>query len=280
MLSVTGWAGLNNLAITGFIQGVNLLLNVFFGPVLNAAYTVAMQAYSGIRQFCSSFQIASNPQIIKLYSTNELEKMHNLLFTVCKLSFFLIFVLALPFIINAEYVLTVWLDKVPSHTESFFILLLIYAFFDVLVYPLDIAAQATGILKHYSITVSLIVLSTLVLSYIAYTFDAIPEAVYIIAIIVSWIGLFARISFLRKMIGFDTFQFLKKVVSKILITGLISPLLPLTLMYLLPNSVITTIVLFATSFASATIIIYFCGLTKSEKLLAKSILNKATAKLR
>ena len=280
MLSVTGWAGLNNLAITGFIQGVNLLLNVFFGPVLNAAYTVAMQAYSGIRQFCSSFQIASNPQIIKLYSTNELEKMHNLLFTVCKLSFFLIFVLALPFIINAEYVLTVWLDKVPSHTESFFILLLIYAFFDVLVYPLDIAAQATGKLKHYSITASLIVLSTLVLSYIAFTFNAIPETVYIIAIIVSWIGLFARISFLRKMIRFDTFQFLKKVVSKILITGLISPLLPLTIMYLLPNSVITTIVLFVTSFASATIIIYFCGLTKSEKLLAKSILNKATAKLR
>ena len=280
MLSVTGWTGLNNLAITGFIQCVNLLLNVFFGPVLNAAYTVAMQAYSGIRQFCSSFQLASNPQIIKLYSSNELEKMHNLLFSVCKLSFFLIFILALPFIINAKIVLSAWLDEVPSHTESFFILLLIYAFIDVLAYPLDIAAQATGKLKHYSIAISLIVLSTLAITYVAFSLNAIPETVYIIAIIVSWFGLIVRISFLRKMIGFDTFKFLKKVVSKILIIALLSPILPLTIMYLLPNSVITTIVLFVTSFASATIIIYFCGLTKSEKLLAKSILNKATAKLR
>ena len=280
MLSVTGWAGLNNLAITGFIQGVNLLLNVFFGPVLNAAYTVAMQAYSGIRQFCSSFQLASNPQIIKLYSTNELEKMHNLLFTVCKLSFFLIFVLALPFIINAEYVLTVWLDKVPSHTESFFILLLIYAFIDVLAYPLDIAAQATGKLKHYSIAISLIVLSTLAITYVAFSLNAIPETVYIIAIIVSWFCLIVRISFLRKMIEIDAIQFLKKVVSKILYIGFTAPILPIILLYCMPESIATTLVLFITSFASTIIIIYVIGLNQSERLLVKSILNKAKAKLR
>lgn len=89
MLSVTGWIGLNNLAVTGFIQGVNIMLNVFFGPMLNAAYTIAMQAYSGIRQFCSSFQLASNPQIVKLYSKEDFKSLHELLISVCKFSFFL-----------------------------------------------------------------------------------------------------------------------------------------------------------------------------------------------
>ena len=278
MLSVTGWTGLNNLAVTGFIQGVNLLLNVFFGPALNAAYTVAMQAYSGIRQFCSSFQLASNPQIIKLYSTNELKEMHNLLLSVCKLSFFLIFALALPFIINAKFVLSIWLDKVPSHTESFFILLLIYAFIDVLSYPLDIAAQATGKLKHYSISVSIIILSTLAFTYLAFSAGAIPESIYIIAIIVSWIGLFIRVFFLKKLIMLDSFLFIKKVIARIIVVGGISSALPLLLLFTLPKCSLTIATLFIVSVASSVITIYLAGLTNSERLLVKSACKKLSNK--
>ena len=91
MFGLAGWNVFSNVATMGFIQGVNILINMFFGPVMNAAYTVAMQAYSGLRSFCSSFQLASNPQIVKLYSSGEIEKMHQLLIVVCKMSFFLIF---------------------------------------------------------------------------------------------------------------------------------------------------------------------------------------------
>lgn len=280
MLAVTGWMGLNNLAVTGFIQGVNLLLNVFFGPVLNAAYTIAMQAYSGIRQFCSSFQLASNPQIVKLYSTGDLEKMQSLLFSVCKLSFFLIFVLALPFIVNAHFVLSIWLKDVPAHTEMFFILLLLYAFVDVLAYPLDIAAQATGKLKNYSIVISVVVLSTLVFSYIAFSLHAIPETVYLIAIIVSWFGLAVRISFLRNLIGLDCALFMKNVVFKILTVGLTSAVMPVLLSYYIPENFFTVFSLFILSFASSISMVYLIGLNQSEKRVVNDFCNKLISRIK
>lgn len=274
MFAVTGWTGLNNFAVTGFIQGVNLLLNVFFGPVLNAAYTIAMQAYSGIRQFCSSFQLASNPQIVKLYAAGELEKMQSLLFSVCKLSFFLIFILALPFIVNAHFVLSIWLKEVPAHTETFFILLLLYAFVDVLAYPLDIAAQATGKLKNYSIAVSGVVLSTLVFSYIAFSFKAIPETIYFIAIIVSCIGLIVRILFLRCMIGLDWFLFIKDVILKILLVGFTSAMIPVILSHFMIDGIKTVAVLFLLSFMASVTMVYFIGLNQSEKRVIRDMYNK------
>lgn len=280
MLAVTGWTGLNNFAVTGFIQGVNLLLNVFFGPVLNAAYTIAMQAYSGIRQFCSSFQLATNPQIVKLYATGELEKMQGLLFSVCKFSFFLIFILALPFIVNAHFVLSIWLKEVPTHTESFFILLLLYAFVDVLAYPLDIAAQATGKLKNYSITVSSVVLSTLVFSYIAFSLKAIPESIYIIAILVSCLGIIVRISFLRCMIGLDWFLFIKDVILRILVVGLLSAALPIFLSQIMLNGIKTIVFLFCLSFFASVAMVYFIGLNQSEKRVIKDMCNKILRKVK
>lgn len=280
MLNVTGWTGLNHLSVTGFIQGVNILLNVFFGPVLNAAYTIAMQAYSGIRQFCSSFQLATNPQIVKLYATGQLDRMQELLFSVCKLSFFLIFILAFPFIVNAHSILSIWLNEVPAHTETFFILLLLYSFVDVLAYPLDIAAQATGKLKNYSITISIVVLSTLLFSYIAFYFNAIPETIYFIAIIISWIGLTVRILFLRKLIGLNGMSFLRNVVYKILATGLAAASLPLLLSHFMSENIQNTAILFIVAFISSSAMIYFIGLSKSEKAMVKGIYNKITRKIK
>ena len=239
-----------------------------------------MQAYSGIRQFCSSFQLASNPQIVKLYAAGELEKMQSLLFSVCKLSFFLIFILALPFIVNAHFVLSIWLKEVPAHTETFFILLLIYSFVDVLAYPLDIAAQATGKLKNYSITVSSVVLSTLVFSYIAFSLKAIPESIYIIAILVSCLGIIVRLLFLKCMIKLDWVLFIKDVIIRILLVGLLSAALPVILPQFMLNGMKTVIVSFFLSFVISVAMVYFIGLNKSEKRVIKEMCNKILVKIK
>lgn len=279
MLSVTGWTGLNNLAVTGFIQGVNLLLNVFFGPALNAAYTVAMQAYSGIRQFCASFQLASNPQIVKLYSVGELDKMHKLVISVCKLSFYLIFILSLPFIIESHFVLSLWLKNVPEHTQSFFVLLLIFAYFDVFAYPLDISAQATGKLKKYSLSVSLVFISILIFAYIAYSFGGVPESIYYIAILITIMCVFIRLFNLRSLIGLSVRRFITSVLLRCLMVGCISAVLPLSFYLALPPNLWSVLVVFAFSVFSTVVTIYLIGLDKSEKEIAKSILIKLFAKL-
>lgn len=280
MMSISGWLSISNMAITGFIQGVNILLNIFFGPILNAAYTIAMQAYSGIRQFCSSFQLAANPQIIKLYSVNKLEEMKVLLYSVCKMSFYLVFFLSLPFIINASYVFNIWLKEVPDHTESFFILLLIYALIDVLAYPLDIAAQATGKIKIYSLLISLMTLSILLFAYLAYLLGCVPESIYMIAIVVSWCCLFARIKCLNKLMGMKIIDFFRNVLLKIIIVGIISCVIPILFkFYFEQTSLFILLLNFVISFLSVGLVIYYWGLTKSERFMLISMIRKIQKKL-
>lgn len=279
MLSVTGWIGLINLCVTGFVQGVNILLNVFFGPVMNAAYAIAMQAYSGIRQFCSSFQLASNPQIVKLYASDDLEKMHNLLITVCKISFYLIFALSMPFLMNAHYVLELWLKDVPPHTELFFVLLLIYAFVDVLAYPLDIAAQATGKLRHYSICVSIAILLILVISYIILSMGAMAESIYVVAIIMSFVCLMIRLSYLKSLIGMSMRRFLKDVVLRIIVVAFMSFAVCFVVKSFLACYPFGTIFVFFPSFVITLLVIYFLGMTYGEKMFVKKVFIKIVAKL-
>lgn len=273
MLSISGWTGLNNLAVTGFIQGVNLLLNVFFGPVLNAAYTLAMQAYSGIRQFCSSFQMASNPQIMKLYACGEIEKMKNLIYSVCKISFYLIFTLSLPFAINSHFIMNLWLREVPNHTGSFFVLLLIYAYLDVLMYPLDIAAQATGKLKRYSILVSIAILLTLVFSYVTLTLEAIPESVFLIAIAMSFVTLCIRLLCLQSLIGISITKFVKEILLKSIEVAILAMIIPLLIHNYASDSLYMVIINFFFSFISTITVVYFIGLTSHEKAWMNSIIS-------
>ena len=265
MLHISGWIGLSSLAVTGFIQGINILLNIFFGPIVNAAYSVSMQAYSGVRAFCSNFQIASNPQIVKLYSSGDLLNMQRLLYRVCKMSFFLVFTLSLPFVINAEYVIEIWLGKVPEHSASFLILLFIYAYIDVFAYPLDVAAQATGNVRNYSVFLSIGVLGTLPIAYVAYSLGAVPESIYYIAIVLSWCCLFIRLIFLKQLIRIKPIDFCKEVLVRIIITALLAAIVPLMCLILLDSNIMSVVFSFFITYLTAVPIVMRIGLDREER---------------
>lgn len=278
MFRLAGWNAISNISVMGFIQGVNILLNMFFGPVLNAAYTIAMQAYSGIRSFCSSFQLASNPQIVKAYSIGDFERMHSLLITVCKMSFFLILFISLPFLINAKAMLGLWLGEVPEHTTAFFSLLLLYAYLDIFAYPMDIAAQATGKVQKYNTLTSLYIITTLPISYILYLYGAIPEAIYIVAIIMSFIGLIARIICLGNLIHLNRMRFFKQVIVKSVWVGILSSMIPVVISILIDNSLYRILSTFTISFISTGICVYLIGLNNNERKVLKGYYYKFRSK--
>ena len=120
MISFTGWSLYGNLAAVLMSQGVNILLNMFFGPVVNAGRGVAMQVQGIVTKFVGGFQTALNPQITKTYAAGELEYMHKLIYASSKISFFLLFFLSLPIIIEAPYLLRLWLTIVPDYSVQFF----------------------------------------------------------------------------------------------------------------------------------------------------------------
>ena len=280
MLSLAGWSAVLNIAGSGYIQGVYVLLNVFFGPIVTAAYSIAMQAYSGIRSFCSSFQLASNPQIVKLYSQGAIEEMNRLVMRVCKMCFFLILVLSLPFLLHANFFLDLWLKDVPKYTESFFILLLLYAYIDVLCYPMNTAAQATGNVKIYNIVTSVFVLLPLLVSYVAYINGANVEFVTECAIVMSLIGVYVRVFCLKWLTSFSMKLFFSTVVipSVSVLTLSLLPLIVIRtyIINLYANVIITSVA----SIVISAIVIYGIGLDQDERKFVKNstllILSKFT----
>lgn len=274
MSNFAGWTIIYNLSTTGFGQGVNILLNMFFGPLLNAAYTVAMQAYSGIRSFSSSFQLAATPQIVKLYSSGELQEMHKLVIRASKMSFFMIFCLSLPFLVNADFVLNLWLKDVPAHTRNFFTLLLVFAYFDVFAYPMDMAAQATGKIKRYNLTTSLFMISALPIAYIAFRFGAIAESVYMIAIAMAFIGIVVRIHFLSRLIGLPRRSFFIKVILRSFLTAIVSLIIILLTNKFMPDGYWGVALSFILSFALSVAVVYIVGLERFERQFAINIMHK------
>lgn len=274
MSSFAGWTVVYNLSTTGFTQGVNLLLNMFFGPLLNAAYTVAMQAYSGIRSFCSSFQLAATPQIVKLYSSGEYEEMHKLVIRASKMSFFLIFCLSLPFLVNIDFVLELWLKDVPAHTRNFFILLFVFAYFDVFAYPMDMAAQATGKIKRYNLITSLLMIAVLPVAYVAFRFGAIAESVYFVAIVMALFGILVRIQFLVRLIGLRRRLFFVKVLLRSFLTVVVTLPVVIITNRVMPYSYLGIALFFVLSFLLSATIVYAIGLERTEKQFAINIIRR------
>lgn len=274
MLHVSGWTGLSNLSIAGFVQGTSILLNLFFGPIVNAAYSVAFQAYSGIRTFCSSFQLASNPQIVKLYSVGDLQGMNSLVCSICKLSFFILFVFSLPFLVHADIILNLWLGKVPEHAVGFFVLLLFYAYADVLAYPLDISAQATGNVKTYSITISVLIFMILPLAYVAFYYQTIPESIYLIAIMISVISICVRLVFLHKIVGLDLKYYFKNVVLRIMSVLLVSAIPSVILSSYEDSSIVKMFIVSLLIIGWTLVVMYAIGLSQKEKEFARNMIFK------
>lgn len=270
MFQFSGWTGLMGLSTTGFTQGVTLLLNIFWGPTMNAAHGVAMQAYLGIRNFCSNFQLASNPQIVKSYAQGDLERLNNLLYSVCKMSFFLVFALSLPFVVNAETVMKLWLGDVPEHATTFFVLLLIYAYIDVFAYPLNVSMTATGEVKWYSIINSMGCVLPIPFAYVCFKYDALPETVYYIAILLSAVFILVRLIFLRNLIRLDISRFIRDIVMRILTIVLISVPFSFLLKSIIGKSLLSLMANFIIIYIFVLLMVYTMGLNHKEKALLRA----------
>ena len=147
LLAYSGWNLFGNIAGVARGQGTNILLNLFFGTVLNAAYGISMQVQGTVQTFVTNFQMAVNPQIIKSYAAGNNEQCLKLIFQSAKFSYFLMFLITFPIICNVDYILELWLKNPPKYTAVFVSLCLINLLIECISGPLMIGAQATGSIK-------------------------------------------------------------------------------------------------------------------------------------
>jgi len=276
MISFTGWSLFGNIAAIARGQGGNVLLNLFFGTLMNAAYGITLQVQGAVQAFVTNFQMAVNPQIIKQYSAGHKEKSLQLIFQSSKFSFLLMFLITSPIIFNIDYILELWLKDPPGYTSVFIVLSLVNLLIDTISGPLQIGAQASGNIKWYQITIGTLIFLSLPISYFMLKLYKIPELIFIVFITINILSLFFRLNFLKKMIGLNIKSFLKNVLSKILMTSFIVIItfylfthfisLQNTLSGFLLKSISITII--------NVIIMLTIGLKKDERKFIFSFINK------
>lgn len=267
MSNIAGWSIFGNMAGVCYTQGLNILLNIFFGPVVNAARGIAVTIQGAITGFSSNIQTAINPQITKSYATGDLDRMHSLIFSSSKFCFYLLLLVIMPILIETETILILWLKNVPQYTVWFTRIILLIMLFDTLANPLMIASQAVGKVKVYQSVVGGILLLILPVSYVFLKLGYEPVTVFVVQFVISLIATLFRVLIVRKLIDMKLRNYIEKIVIPITTVLIISLAICATLAYLISQSLVhKVIVMCICPFVTFSAIMIF-GLTQSERII-------------
>lgn len=212
ILKFAGWSLVGYGAVVGYTQGISVLLNLFFGPVANAARGFSLQIQSGINQLSSNFQMALRSPIIKAYSQDKLTEMHKLLIAHAKFSFYLVLIMVVPIIISTPYILKLWLCNIPQYTVDFTRLTLIGVLLSALNGHTIVAIHATGDIKRFQIIEGLLLLLTLPTAYILLkNYDLSANGVIIVYLLIEFLTQFIRVWIVYPMVKLSPRIYIKKV---------------------------------------------------------------------
>ena len=273
LMSFSGWSLFGALANTGAQQGVNILINMFFGVTLNAALGIANQVNSAVYSFLSSFQTAFNPQIIKTYAAGEWTHFINLIIHTSRYSYFLMLLMAIPLYICCPEILDIWLKEVPPHTVSFCRWTLLFSLIDAIQGPLWVSAQATGKIRTYQMLMSVLILLNIPISYVLLKLIPIPEIALMVRVAINALTSVARVLYLRKLYDFPVSRYVKEVVLTCAITTILAIIMPYLGYFYLPDS-IKTITVILISLGSTLGIVYLVGLKDTERDFVKDSLKR------
>ena len=273
MTSFAGWNFLGNGAYMLNTQGVNILMNMYFGVAVNAARGVATQVDAALKQFVNNFTTAVNPQITKSYAQGDLSNMHKLVCRSAKFSAFLMMFFAVPIILETDTILSLWLKNPPAYASVFLKWIIISSFMDtVLANSLVTSMFATGDIKKYQIIVTTVGCLVFPLSWLAFQLGFEPQVGYILYFIIYSILLFVRLYLLRDMVKLPIMMYVKEVLFKVLPTMAIC--VPSILMFSMGDGVMRLIFTVVLSMIVTSITAYHFGLKESEKKYLIELTNK------
>lgn len=275
MLSFAGWNFWGNFAAMAFSQGINILLNMFFGPIVNAARSIAVQVQTVVTTFSSNFQMALNPQITKSYAADNIQHMHSLIFRSSKFTYFLLFIISVPIFIKIDYILSLWLEEVPQYTSIFLRFMLCISIVDAVANPIMVAASATGKIKKYQTCVGLVLLSIAPISYVVLKLGGHPASVFIVHLIVGLIAFVVRIYIVQPLIKLSIRMYIQQVVIPIFLFTIVGLVIPFGYnFYYHENNLLSLILQFGISSLSSLTIGYLFLFTKSEREFFIAFLQK------
>ena len=281
MSSFAGWNLFGSIAWLLRDQGLNIILNLFFGPVINAARGVAMQVSSAVMGFISNFQVALNPQITKNYANKNIAEMEKLAYLGIKFSFIILFILAFPLALNIDFVLRLWLEKVPEYAGLFVTLIMIDALCGNLFgVPLMTSLSATGKIRNYQVVVSMVILLIVPFGYVALRMGYDADSVFYISIFFTLISGFVRFLFCRNQLGYSMRKIFLKVLMPLFMMVVVAIPLPVVLkIHTYTKDDVLSFLLSATAAVMASMTsAWFVAIQKNERNVIISLVKKKLQK--
>ena len=271
MFGFAWWSFFGNTSYILNTQGVSMLMNIFFGVVINTAKGIAMQVEGAVLSFVNSFMSAFNPQITKSYAENNMEYMYSVMCRGSKFSFYLLLLFIIPIEFEAPLILKLWLGEVPEYSVSFLRLSLISVASLMLGNPFLQGILATGTIKGYEIAVTIVGCLVFPLTWVAYKIGFYPEIFYWIYIFIYNVLIWIRMWFCKRILGFRIKNFVKGVFIPVILCTLLSIPVPGIIFFMMDDTIVRLLVLTLSSFITSTIIILSVGMTSMER---KYILSK------
>ena len=264
LISFSGWSLFGSAANVGVQQGINILLNVFFGVVTNAALGIANQVSSAVSQLVGNFQTAFNPALVKSYASGDYSYFVRLIFQTSRFSYFLLFIIALPLYLCMPFVLKVWLDIVPEYTVVFCRWMLVFVLIDAVSAPLWISVQAIGKIRSYQLLMSALIFLNIPLSWLLLRLGKDAEWVMQVRVGINLLTFICRIIYLQKRKVISSYLYLREVISPVVLVSVLSVPLPLWIgcNY---SGLKGFLLLSGVSVILSGVAIWFLGLRKSER---------------
>lgn len=271
----SGWSLFG--ALSGVIrsQGINILLNIFFNPIVNAARAIAYQVNNAINQFVLNFHKAVQPQITKYYSAGDTRAFYTLVFRSSRLYYYLIFLLSFPILLETPYILSLWLKTIPENTILFTRLVIIIAIIDSMSYPLQTSISSTGKIKYFQIVTGGLLIMNLPVAWWFLKMGYPPESTMYVAMGISFIAQLTRIYFSHHLSGLSVVEYLKNVIVPVVIVTALSLPIPIILEIIMAEGWVKLIAVTLSSILITSIIITLVGVTKKEReMMISFVRNK------
>ncbi len=280
MTSFAGWGFFTNTAYMFNTQGINILINMFFGVGVNAACGITMQVEAAIMKFVNDFTTALNPQITKSYAMKDFDTMNKLVIRGAKFSYFLLFILSLPILIETDYILGLWLEEVPEHTVAFVRLAIIGTMIERLGYTGYTACMATGTIRRYALWITSVGCLVFPITWLTFKLGAPVETAYLVFACV-YIGVDSvRLWIMKGLLNFPVGEFVREVVWRIIVVSFIAAIFPVIIIFFFEQSFSRLVISVLVSVLAAFISIYIFGFTINERIkITNKIVSIAKDKL-
>lgn len=275
MAGFMGWNILGQTAQIFTNQGVDMIVNVFHGVIINAALGVTNQVNTAISSFVSNFQTSFRPQIMKSYAANEINEMNSLVIKASKLSFYLLYIISVPLMFNIDYVLDLWLEEVPAYSVVFCKLLIWYTYLEAIGLPLVMSIMATGHNRNYQIIISLIIGLNFILTWAFMRIGFRVESIFLVKIAISILCLVARVIFAKRQANLKITYFLNAAIKPIVIVLIITqPFYYLLRYYYMNGGIGLWLLLTLVLELLVVTTIYYFGMTRNERLFINNCISK------